>query len=290
MMFIEQKEKLYGLQAKEMHCLNLRPVSSKILSFLAKRPSYPKEIAKSMGIEEQKIYYHIHNLERKGMIKVIKKIEHGGAIAKIYALTKPCFYVKFKEPEVITKIIRVVPGFLEPFISDGHLNAKIIIGSPDPHGPENARARDVGEAADFALFIGTFLDGISKSHIIFDTEAREDDLKENMILIGGPITNRITKAVNDKLQAKFDSKKNIFSTATGKTYKNDECGIIVKTVNPFNREKKMLVIAGKRQKGTKAAVLAFLQGQLKEKDNFAKVVEGIDEDSDGIIDHVNMIE
>jgi len=58
-----------------------------------------------------------------------------------------------------------------------------------------------------------------------------------------------------------------------------------------------LVVAGKRFSGTRAAIIAFLKGFKKITDGnihnagiHAKVVEGIDLDSDGIIDDIEFRE
>jgi hypothetical protein len=104
------------------------------------------------------------------------------------------------------------------------------------------------------------------------------------------VTNRITGKINDKMPVRFDKNKNIFSSITKKTYKDDETGIIVKFTNPFDKNKKILVLAGKRFHGTKAAILALLKkfDELTEKD--FHVVSGIDADYDGVIDDVKILE
>ena len=113
-------------------------------------------------------------------------------------------------------------------------------------------------------------------------------MKENLILIGGPVTNRITKKINDKLPIRFDKRKNIYSSLSKKTYRSDDCGLIVKIDNPYNKEKKILIIAGKRNSGTRSAILAFLQ-KFNELSK-SHVVEGIDQDSDGVNDFVKILE
>ena len=204
---------------------------------------------------------------------------------KYYALSKPSFFVRFAELRPVEKIPRT-SRWLEPFIIDGRINAKIVVGSPDPHGPEGARSRDVSYAMDFALFLGTFLNKVDESSIFLDTEITA--AKNNLILIGGPVTNRITKKINDKLPIRFDKKKNIYSSLTKKTYRSDDCGIIVKIANPSDKEKGIMVIAGKRFSGTRAAIIAFLKNF--EELSSANVVQGSDQDSDGVIDTVKILE
>ena len=71
-------------------------------------------------------------------------------------------------------------------------------------------------------------------NVRLDTEIRDEELTNNIILIGGPIVNTVTGKINSKLPIHFDKDNNwgITSTITGKTYHNDETGMIVKTKNP----------------------------------------------------------
>jgi len=188
---------------------------------------------------------------------------------------------------------------LEPFIENGQLNSVIIVGSPDPHGPEKARSRDGFYGIDFALFLGSFLNYIPELNVKLDTEARTEDLDKNIILIGGPVVNTITAKINNKLPVRFDKKNNwaIHSSITDKTYHSDETGIIVRIKNPFNPKKRILLIAGKRHSGTRAVMIAFIKyfNEIIKGNKFnnkitAKVVEGVDLNSDGIVDDIEILE
>ena len=303
-MFIidKQKNEVFSLPAKEIKAGDAGAVSSelahKILNLLSKEPMYPIDIAKSLKVHEQKIYYHIRNLEKAGIIKIVRKETKQGATANFYALTEPAFVIRFKNFETTSKIgqIRNESEFLEPFIKNGELNSLIIVGSPDPHGPDKARSRDGYYGMDLALFLGTFLSYVPQFNVKLDTEVREEDLKNNLILIGGPVVNKIVDRVNSKLPIRFED-GNIKSTISNETYPQDECGIIVKAKNPFDADKFILVVAGKRFSGTRAAIIAFLKdfkkitlGNVHDKNIMAKVVEGIDLDSDGIIDDIEFRE
>ena len=211
-MFIidKQKNEVYSLPAKEISPQYANAISSdlaqKILHLLVKEPMYPIDIAKSLKMHEQKIYYHIRNLEKAGIIKIVKKETKQGATANFYALTEPAFVIKFKNFETTSKIaqIRNESEFLEPFIKNGQLDAMIIVGSPDPHGPDKARSRDGYYGMDLALFLGTFLNYVPKFNVKLDTEVRDEDLENNLILIGGPVVNKIVEKVNSKLPIKFE--------------------------------------------------------------------------------------
>lgn len=280
----EQDGKLLTIKAEEKQIFS--GVALKILKLLADGEKYPKEISRDLRINEQKIYYHMRQLERKGFVRLARKEEKGGALAKLYGISSPAFVTRFGDFHESRRVLR--SGGMEPFIRDGILEAKIIVGSPDPHGPERARSRDVTFAVDLALFLGTFLVKMETPAVVEDKNSRHNDLCNNLIIVGGPVTNKVTKMVNDRLPVKFDSKKNIISRK--RTYKDDECGFIAKADNPFFPGKKIIVIAGKRYSGTKAAVLAFMKHFDEiEKKNYT-IVEGIDNDGDGEIDSVRILE
>ena len=221
-----------------------------------------------------------------------------GFFKVLYTLTEPAFVIRFKNFETTSKIaqIRNESEFLEPFIKDGQLNSLIIVGSPDPHGQDKARSRDGYYGMDLALFLGTFLNYVPKFNVKLDTEVRESDLENNLILIGGPLVNKVVEKVNPKLPIRFEE-GNIKSIISDETYPQDECGLIVKAKSSFNKDKHVLVVAGKRFSGTRAAIIAFLKdfkkitnGNVHNPAIKAKVVEGIDLDSDGIIDDVEFRE
>lgn len=307
-MFIikKSKNKINSLPTREIAPEYIRSVSSnlaqKILKLISEAPSYPKEIAKKLKIHEQKVYYHIRNLEKAKIIEIIKKETVQGAIANYYAITAPAFFIKFREFNITQKILETNEesnSFLEPFVEQGKFNAKIIVGSPDPHGPEKARSRDGYYGIDFALFLGTFLHYSPHISVKLDTETKTEDLHENLIIFGGPVINTVAEKFNDKLPIKFDKKNNwnIVSSISNKIYYTDETGIIVKMKNPFNNRKQILLIAGKRHAGTKAVIISFLKyfdkvskGNIYNSKIYAKVVEGVDIDSDGVVDDVSILE
>lgn len=299
-----KKQKRYALDAKEIDLEKLGSVSSalakKILMSIVEKEKYPKQISKELKENEQKIYYHIRNLEKAGIIKVVKQETVHGTVAKFYKVSEPALVVKFKDlvpKQEISPADEKVARFLSPFIIDGKLDARIIVGSPDPHGPEKARSRDGYYGMDLALFLGTFLNYVPEINVRLDTETVESDLKENLIVIGGPIVNSVAGKLNKHLPVYFAPDKNIYSKISKTSYSSDETGLIVKIKNPYNPEKSVLVVAGKRFSGTRAAITAFLKG-FKEiysgnkfrRGTMAKVVEGLDMDSDGVVDAVEFRE
>ena len=71
--------------------------------------------------------------------------------------------------------------------------------------------------------------------------------------------------------------------------------LIAKINNPYNKDKKILVLAGVRSIGTKAAVIALTNfgnkifDKYMNDDELALVVQGFDMNSDGKIDHVDIV-
>lgn len=304
MYLIEEGERgQKAFKALKIKPKNLRSLSSelalKILGELSKRPSCAMDIARRLKQHEQKIYYHLRRLEKTGIIKLLRTEERAGALAKIFSVSHPYLAVKLYDGEhlldVKTKAREL--AFFKPFIENGKLRATIVVGSPDPHGDYSAQASDGCCAIDLALFLGSFLNKTSMNYKL-DTEFRAADLKGNLILIGGPKANIIIDKVNKKLPIYFDTKHefNIVSSFSKSTYTGDDIGIVIKMKNPFARQKSILILSGKRFKGTRAAIIALVKRirEIEKGNKFdsgvARIVRGIDKDSDGRIDDVEFLE
>lgn len=293
----EEPEKLKGL---------LNETRWSILTKLAERPRYPAEIADDLGLHEQKVYYHIRKLEEDGIIEVAEREERGGAIAKYYTVTDHGFVLElpYGEERVadfsVAEHDSALRSFLSPFVDNGAVTARIVTGSPDPHGPHQVRARDTHLANDVALFLGQY-GSFQRSKAVLDTELKAaGDFTGNLIAIGGPLTNMATERFNAHLPVKFAQEnfpfRKLESAQTGETYTDDAAGFIARIPNPDDPEHAVMVIAGVRLKGTKAATLALtehtdtlLEGYEGE-DKWGRVVRGKDMDGDGTIDAVDVLE
>lgn len=273
----------------------------KIIDILSKQPSCAMDIARKLKQHEQKIYYHLRNLEKIGVIKLLKTEKRVGATAKIYTVSAPVISFKlFDGKEIVNSKTKVKElSFLKNFIEDGKLNATIVIGSPDPHGKYGAQSTDGSCAIDLSLFLGTLVKDPSIPNYKLDTQVKDQDLKKNLILVGGPKANIIVDRVNKKLPVYFDYHRewNIVSPFSKQIYNEDNVGLVAKIKNPFNPEKEILIFAGKRFKGSRAAILALIKhikevekGNIHEPTTIVRVVKSIDRDADGIIDDVEFLE
>jgi hypothetical protein len=289
------------LDSPELLKILANPLGWKIYKELGE-PGCPMDIAKKIGVHEQKVYYYINKFRKAGLVKETGTEARHGTVAKFYQIRDSAFGMKLEGAKAMEKFNIDQPvhtRHLEPFAVNGRLKARIIVGSPDPHGPFKARASDSCCAIDFALFFGAFTDGKNIPNYKLDTEIRPKDLRGNLILIGGPTVNMITGKLNDKLPVYIDLKNDVkvVSRISDRDYGDDECGLIAVVENPWDKKSKILVLAGKRFAGTRATVLAFVRhlekamaGNKFDRKVMARVVKGYDLDGDGIIDDAEFLE
>lgn len=272
----------------------------KILKLLSKRPMYPIEISESLGIHEQKVYYHIRQLEKSGIIKVIKKEEVRGGMAKYYAPSYPSFGVELPFGEQKMKMGKLydqkIIDFFSEFNNEGKFDGIFVVGSPDPHGPQRQRARDGHYVGHLGMFLGQIFDMSDDNFAVkLDIDVKSEKAeKSNMILLGGPVSNLITGKISKDLPVKFGS-DHPWQIVGSKKYNDESCGLIAKIDNPFARDKKIIVIGGVSAIGTKSAILGltkFWKDVLRDydKDPFSAIVQGFDMDGDGKIDSVELLE
>jgi len=279
-------------------------LSLKIIKELSSSPACAMDIARRLKQHEQKIYYHMRKLEKVGIIKLENTEERVGAVAKIYSLASPTISFKIFDTDFI-KNVKTKPAeaaFLNPFIENGKLNAIIIIGSPDPHGKYKSSASDGYCVINLSAYIGQFISDIKLPFYKLDTQIDENDLKNNLIIIGGPKANMISEKINKKLPIYFDYSEElldwrIISTLSKNIYREKEIGVIIRMSNPFNEKKEILFLSGKGFRGSLSAIIGFTKylkevqkGNVNDNRIIAKIVKGIDTDSDGIIDDVEFIE
>ena len=276
------------------------PIRMQILQLLAKEPMYPAELARKLKMHEQKVYYHIKQMTNSGLLEVVEKKEVRGTMAKKMAPKVLNFsFTLSKEWKTLNNLVEkkddVMVNFLKPFIEDQSFNSNIVVGSPDPHGPHKARARDGHYAIDLALFLGNY----SSLRKGFSTKLDVDViLKEskNLILVGGPVTNLLVSKINDFLPAKFSDKKPWGIISKLKTYTEESVGLIAKIPNPYNPDYKILLLAGIRFIGTKSAVMALTRfskqviHRYTGQKEFCAIVQGFDMSGNGKIDNVEILE
>ena len=283
-----------------------------ILIMLSKEEMYPLEIARQLGVHEQKVYYHIRKLAKVGAITVEREEKKKGATAKYYKTVSPAFGIEFPKgyktiPKIsLLNIDEQIQSFFNEFVDEKNvLEAKIVVGSPTPHGPFKTSARDGHYAAHLTLFIGQFAKMPKDFAIKLDVDVKaEKEEKNNLILVGGPGTNLLAQDINEYLPIRFNMQSSdqgfllggLSSEKTARVYTADAAGLIAKIVNPWDKTKRIVVLAGNKAVGTKACVLALtsfwkktLQG-YRDEGSFATVIQGFDLDGDGKVDSIEVME
>ena len=290
----------------------LGKLSWKILTMLSEDEMYPLEIARQLGVHEQKVYYHIRKLAKAGAITVQKEEKKKGATAKYYKTVSPAFGIEFPKGYKAIQSLSLlsmdeqIQRFFNEFVDGkGVLEGKIVVGSPTPHGPFKTSARDGHYAAYLTLFIGQFVKMPTDFAIKLDVDVKaEKEEKNNLILVGGPGTNLLTQEINEYLPIRFNMQSSdqgfllggLSSKKTSRVYTADAAGLIAKIVNPWDKNKRIVVLAGNKAVGTKACVLAlsnFWKKTLQEyagEDVFATVIQGFDLDGDGKVDSIEVME
>lgn len=287
---------------KSFSALNSK-LALKIVKSLAESPASAIDISRKLKIHEQKIYYHVRRLERAGIIYTISNEKRHGMIAKIFSVVSPVIAAKLydkgvevKDSGKINLFSQDVYSFFEPFITEGKLNAKIVLGDTYPHGKYDGSATEGPHITDFMLFLGNILTQLDFPHYTLDTEVKSNDLTNNLILVGNPKTNVIIDKVNNEnLPIFFDKEKGLVSKHTSKVYDDARVGVIMKMKNPFNPDKCLLLIGGIRSRGVKAAMIAMTQHINSictgfKKDYGAKIIQGLDRDGDSIIESIKILE
>ncbi|MEK6981525.1 MAG: S-layer protein [Candidatus Micrarchaeota archaeon] len=297
--------KLLSDDEKMLSCVELKEdqinvLSSdriQILKMLSSRPMYPAEIARMLKIQIQAVYYHIKILKDAELIKFSGYEEKQGAIAKTFSINSNAIAIVINEKgwKKYSPINRSIPKIISPFINHDIFDAKFVLGSPEPHGKYRARGSEF-TVLELAMLFGNYAAFYPPIYLL-DTQIQQKNLEENLILAGGPKVNTIVEKINSSLKIGFTlDMTRIYSKLSKKTY-GGNVGLIELMQNPFDNSKSILTISGLNHAGTRAATLSLIkklkeveQGNSINSNILAKVVEGFDEDGDGIVDNVEILE
>ena len=281
------------------------PVAWRIMELLSKAPMYPAQVAKELKIYEQSAYYYIRKLVIIGAVEEVGKNFVRGGTARLYHAASPSFGIEMNWGEtrlgwMSTAGHAGASKFFANYVAGKEFKGLLVVGAPDPHGPYKSSARDGHYAVHLAFFLGNVTGVIPSEFVVkLDVDAKAEKMLtgNNLISIGGPGTNIVTAEFNRYLPIRFDE-KNFWSglvDESGKRYSLDNHGLIAKIKNPYDGNSSIVVVAGVRSAGTKSAVIAltnYSEEVLKkysDEQDWALVVQGFDMNSDGKIDHVDIV-
>ncbi|HEX2487119.1 MAG TPA: hypothetical protein VHJ57_00875 [Nitrososphaeraceae archaeon] len=283
-------------------------IAWKIVELLSSSAMYPAQIAKELKLYDQTVYYYIRKLARIGAIEQVGTCLIRGGTARLYSTSSPSFGLEIEGNEeklessnyIKDEKRKNIPFILKEFYENNSFSGLIVVGAPDPHGPYKSSSRDGHYAVHLSFYLGTLAESYTSGFIVkldVDAKAEKDIDNRNLILIGGPGTNIVTSEFNRYLQIKFNE-DNYWSGLTdqsGRIFNMDNHGLIAKINNPYNKDKKILILAGVRSIGTKASVIALtdygnqISNNSLSDDQLALVVQGFDMNADGKIDHVDIV-
>lgn len=282
------------------------PVAWRIMELLSKRPMYPAQVAKELKMYEQSAYYYIRKLVKISAVEEVGKEFVRGGTARLYKASSPAFGIEMDwgesklGPLLLGSRHQSASKFFSNFVSGREFRGLLVVGAPDPHGPYKSSARDGHYAVHLAFFLGHLTGAMPSEFVVkLDVDAKAEKVLtgSNIISIGGPGTNIVTAEFNRYLPIRFDE-KNFWSgliDESGNRYGLDNHGLIAKVRNPYDANSNIIVVAGVRSAGTKSAVIAltnYSEEVLKKydgEDSWALVVQGFDMNSDGKIDHVDVV-
>ncbi len=270
-----------------------------ILELLAREPSYSSRVASELGIGKQQAHYHFKKLKDAGLIEKDREEKKSGGTATYYRPSADAYVLdlgtggeEFFMPEMNAEVEK----FLDPLVISGEIDGKIVVGSPEQHGEDQVRARDGHLAGEIGLRLGGYGDP-GEIEVWLDTEVvREGAFDDNLVILGGVLTNTIAKKFNDAFPVSFslDSFPYHELQSADENYSEDSIGVVAKVQNPEDTGSAIYLVAGVRNRGTEAAVRAFKNLEDIVEDyrsgNFYRIVRGLDIDGDGEIDDYEVIE
>ncbi|MDG6928835.1 MAG: S-layer protein [Nitrososphaerota archaeon] len=273
-----------------------------ILGLAASSPVYAREVAKKLGVREQAVYYHMRRLTSLGLLRVESTRQVRGAVAKRVVSASAGVALLF-DRRAAERVEPVGPApelalFLREFVKGGVFDGYVVVGSPEPHGSFRASARDGHYAIQLALGLGALARPGDDFAVKLDTDVKAESAQgDNLILVGGPATNLLTSDVNSGLPVRFEE-TNYWAgliDGEGRRYGGATDALVAKMDNPANPGKKVVVLAGTRYVGTKAAIIALTRhpsevlGGYEGRDPYACVLRGFDQDGDGKVDSVDVV-
>jgi hypothetical protein len=268
-----------------------------IMKKLCKKPYNSASLSKELKFDKKTIAFYIGKLENAGLISI--EPQKNGELLKAsynsFSYEIADNKVKF-DPKMKSKENQYALNFFSKFINNGKFDGYICVGASDPHGEYKAVARDSHYTAYLGMFLGQFIDLPSSMPIILDTDVISKNLfKKNLIIIGGPVTNLVTRDINNFLPIKFIKEEGWGLKDRNGIHIRDYEGTIEKIRNPFDKEKDIILIGGIRNVGTLSAMLAATRfsnitfkgynGEMP----WSLMVRGYDIDGDGQIDSIETV-
>ncbi len=271
-----------------------------MLKKLTKKPATIDSIAKMLNVNKKAAVAQVEKLKKANILDELE-ISGGKKLKEpVYKRLANSFSYEIEEVNLKLnlrekELDESTRKFYSKFFTEGKFNGYICVGSPDPHGEYKSIARDTHFGMYLSMFIGQHVELPTNFPVILDTEVIARNLfKENLIVIGGPVTNLITRDVNNYMPIKFIKEEGWgLKDRTGVHIREYE-GVVTKIRNPFDKSKDIIVLAGIRNPGTFAAILGATRfsgitlRNYNSEETWGAVIRGYDIDGDGQIDSIEI--
>lgn len=280
---------------------DIKPIADEkaisIMKKLSKKPYKAEQLAKELKLDKKTLAFYIGKLGDAGLIEAVSQKGNDSFKAAYNSFSFEINENRIKfDPKMKAKENQYALNFFSKFINSGKFDGYICVGASDPHGEYKAVAKDSHYTAYLGMFLGQFVDLPNSMPVILDTDVISKNLfKKNLIIIGGPVTNLVTRDINNFLPIKFIKEEGWGLKDRNGIHVRDYEGTIEKIKNPFDKEKDIILIGGVRNIGTLSAMLAATRfSNLAFKGYNAEVpwslmVRGYDIDGDGQIDSIETV-
>ena len=264
------------------------PNRLEMMQRLADRPGYASELGRELGLDEQTAHYHFEKLKDAGLVEQVEERDVSGGVASIYK-PRTSLHIDlgnedegFRPPEG-THSYR---EFLGDSVNGSDLGLSIVVGAPEPHGPDQVKARDGHLTGRIGFVLGRHFSS-QGFQVVKDTEGCGGD----RLVLGGPLTNMEAERLQDRFGFEFASTGRYkYSLQTPEdTYTSKKVGVLGSSHGDSN----VFVLAGVGYGGTLAAIEAFEtlpQLAVGLSGDTCIVVQGLDMDGDGEVDDFEVLE
>ena len=204
---------------------------------LSKKQYKLDAIAKELKMDKKTAASYAAKLEKAGLIEVAQWKDSKLLKANYNSFSYEINQNKIKfDPRTRNKDSQYALNFFDKFINNGKFNGYICVGASDPHGEYKSVAKDSHYTAYLGMFMGQFIDLPGSMPVILDTDVISKNLfKKNLIVIGGPVTNLVTRDINNFLPIKFIKEEGWGLKDKSGIHIRDYEGTIEKIKNPFDK-------------------------------------------------------
>ncbi|MCW1294057.1 MAG: hypothetical protein QXJ12_01430 [Candidatus Parvarchaeota archaeon] len=282
--------------SKMKRILNRKALS--ILNSLSNKPLNLSRIIKQVRLRKKEVESALSFMSDMGLIRELRSGSKELVYEKIAGSVTFDIDPVFRGSSLMNAndMDSNVRRFYNTFLDKGEFNGYICVGSSDPHGEYKAIAKDTNYAIYLGMFFGRYVSLPKDFPIVLDTDVISRNLfGSDLMVIGGPVTNMVTRDINNFLPVKFFKEEGWMLKYKDNIYGNENEGVIERIRNPYDKSKTIILLSGIKNKGTLSAILAatkFASSTFKNyqgEQTWHTIIRGYDVSGKGSIDVVEPV-